>query len=189
MPRETIGPREQLIQAVMVTAELMGRQYTPVAAAVLVDDLGGYDVEQVLRALARTRREVRGFLTVADVIARLDDGRPGPDEAWAMLPFDEAVTVVWTPEMAQAWGVAMPLLEARDKAGAQRAFRETYVRLVADARERRESPRWMASLGHDVQGREGALMAAASMGRLTTTQAKALLPAKPATALLEMVAP
>ena len=94
----------ELIQAIAVTAELCGRSFSPEAAAVFVDDLSGFDEQALLGALRRCRREVRGLLTVQDVVSRIDDGRPGPDEAWAQIPRDEAASVVWTDEMAEAFG-------------------------------------------------------------------------------------
>lgn len=183
------APTAALLEAVAVTAELCGRVLSPGAAAVFVADLGGYPEAQVLGALRRCRREVRGALTVQDVVSRLDDGRPGPDEAWASLPRDEAQSTVWTDEIAQAFGVAAPLLCHRDTAGAQRAFRETYTRLVNEAREARRPVRWWASLGHDPRGREAALMLAVDQGRLSLDQVLGLLPPRPAGAPPQIAQP
>lgn len=169
-------PTSALLEAVAVTSELCGRVFSPAAAQIFVDDLSGYPEDQVLGALKRCRREVRGVLTVQDVVSRLDDGRPGPDEAWAMIPRDEMQSVVWTDEIAHAASIATPLLEAGDKAGAQRAFRETYTKAVNDAREKRQPVHWWASLGMDPHGRETALLRAADAGRVTLEYARALLP-------------
>lgn len=166
----------ELIKAVAVTAELCGRTFSPEAAAVFVGDLDGFDEASIVKALQRCRREVRGVLTVQDVVSRIDDGRPGPDEAWAMLPFNEDVTVVWTDEMASCWGVAMPLFDAGDKIGARQAFKETYIAAIAKARDERTPPKWTPSLGHSASGREGALLQAVEKGRIKITHAQALLP-------------
>ena len=61
------------------------------------------DQPAVLKALTRCRREVKGMLTIQDVVSRIDDGRLGVEEAWAMMPFSESQSVVWTEEMAQAF--------------------------------------------------------------------------------------
>lgn len=169
-------PSEQLIQAVAVTAELCGRTFTPAAAAVFVDDLARYPEAQVLGALRRCRREVRGLLTVQDVVSRLDDGRPGAEEAWAMIPQDEAGSTVWTEEMAAAFGVARHLLAEGDRIGARMAFRESYGRLVAQARDDGKPVRWSPSLGHDPGGREAVLQEAVRLGRLSIAHAVELLP-------------
>lgn len=164
---------EKLIQAVAVTAELCGRTFSPAAAQQFVVDLEAYSEAAVLAALQRCRQEVRGVLTVADVIARVEDGRPGPEEAWAMLPRDEAITVVWTTEMAEAWGVAR---EAGDKIAERMAFKEAYARIVSKARGERRPAHWQASLGHDVEGRESVLLRAVELGRLSEAHVAALLP-------------
>lgn len=165
-----------LLEAVAVTAELCGRVFSEAAAAVFVDDLAAYPEPQVLAALRRCRREVRGVLTVQDVVSRLDDGRPGPDEAWAMVPKSEADTVVWTEEIAKALGIVQPLLDEGDKVGARFAFREAYVRLVAEARDQGKPVQWLASLGHDPRGREAVLVQAIDQGRLSVQHAAQFLP-------------
>lgn len=164
----------QLIQAVAVTAELCGRVFTEAAARVFVDDLSGFDEALVMAALARCRREVRGVLTTQDVVSRIDDGRPGPDEAWASIPHDEAQSVVWTDEMAKAWGIAM---SAPDRTSQRLAFREAYQAEVARARDAGRRPNWTASLGHDQRQRESAIRDALDRGRIGLEYAREFMPA------------
>lgn len=170
-----------ILQAVAVTAELCGRTFSPEAAAVFVSDLDGFSEPALLAALKRCRREVRGALTVQDVISRIDDARPGPDEAWAMVPKDEATTVVWTDEMREAFGVASMLLQD-DAIGARMAFRETYNRLVSDARANGLPTKWSASLGHDSRARDAVLLEAVTKGRLSLGHAKEVAPSLTMTA-------
>jgi hypothetical protein len=177
MTHETPTPSEGLIQAVAVTAELCGRTFTPAAAAVFVGDLAGFPEAQVLGALRRCRMEVRGVLTVQDVISRMDDGRPSAAEAWAMVPRSEADSAVLTEEIAHAWGIAAPALDAGDRFAAQRAFAAAYDRAVAAARDRREPVKWFPSLGHDPEARIAVIERAAALGRLSARQAAAALPA------------
>lgn len=167
----------ELIEAVAVTAELCGRTFSEAAARVFVSDLAAYPEPAVIKALSRCRKEVRGILTVQDVVSRLDDGRPGPEEAWAMLPFDESQSAVWTEEMALASGVAFPLLEEGDRTGARFAFKETYIKLVNEARDAGKPVNWMATLGTDVHGREKALAEAVARGRLSLERARDFVPA------------
>jgi hypothetical protein len=161
----------ELIQAIAVTAELCGRTFSPEAARVFVDDLAGFDEQAIAAALRRCRREVRGVLTVQDVVSRIDDGRPGPEEAWAMLPKDEAMSAVWTDEMAEAFGIAAPLLDAGDKVAARMAFKEAYAVRINAARDQRKAPNWSVSLGHDPLARDAVLSEAVSLNRLTLEQA------------------
>ena len=166
----------ELVKAVAVTAELCGRVFSPEAAAVFVSDLSPYPEAQVLAALVRCRKEVRNVLTLVDVISRLDDGRPGPEEAWAMLPMTELQTAVWTVEMSQAFGVVVGMIDAGEVVPARMAFKETYQRMVAQARDRGVPVHWLVSLGHDAAGREGVVTAAVEAGRLSLEYARDVCP-------------
>lgn len=168
--------RIELLQALAVTAELTGTQLSDGAARVMAEDLSAYPVQQVLGALTRCRRELKGRLTVAAVIERLDDGRPGPDEAWAMIPHDQAASVVWTTEMAEAFGIAHGLIAHGDMIAARMAFREAYARIVTAARAERRQVQWCPSLGHDPRGRQSVVDEAVRKGRLTAEHGARLLP-------------
>jgi len=77
-------PTETLLRAVMATAELCGSPLTSEGIAdIFLEDLSGYPEPQVLAALKRCRLEHKGRLTVADVLSRIEDGRPGVETAWA----------------------------------------------------------------------------------------------------------
>jgi hypothetical protein len=156
--------------------------------------LAGHDLDTVRAGLdAHVRDPQRGRFvpTPADVIAQFAalaeaDGRPGPEEAWALslAARDEDETVVWTREMADAWFVARPVLALGDEIGARMAFREAYCRLVAEARQRREAPAWAPALGHDASRRVAAISAAVRSGRLDQSELLALAPPPRADVLL-----
>lgn len=167
-------PSVELIQAVAVTAELCGRVFSEGAARMFVNDLGAYPEPAVLKALTRCRREVKGMLTIQDVVSRIDDGRLGVEEAWAMMPFSESQSVVWTEEMSQAFGIALPLLNEGEKVAARMAFKEAYQRLISEARDAGKPVVWTPSLGHDKGGREPILSEAIAKGRLTYDQAQSI---------------
>lgn len=100
--------------------------------------------------------------------AARNDGRPGPEEAWAisLTARSEDDTVVWTAECAQAWASAKPVMDMGDEVGARMAFREAYTRLVAEARARSEASAWEVSEGFDVDRRRIAVTAAIEAGRI-----------------------
>jgi len=183
------APDGALVEAILLTSEICGQTLSPAAARILAGDLADFDETAILGALSRCRMEVQGRLKVADIIVRITDGRPDTEEAWNMLPRDEMASTVWTEEMAQAWGLASPMLEAGDIAAARRAFGESYAKAVQQARIRREPVRWTPSLGSDVKGREAVLLDAVRKGRLTATQASALLPPGDLSALAANDAP
>lgn len=112
---------------------------------------------------------------VREIIDR-STGRPSADEAWALAlqAADEDDTVVWTNEIAQAYGAASEILTAGDKVGARMAFRAAYERIVQDT----VGPaKWQVSLGHDPERRETAITKAVQIGRLNHEQAGRYLPA------------
>jgi hypothetical protein len=109
----------------------------------------------------------------ADVLAQIEnvvaaDGRPGPEEAWAIavVALDENKTVIWTSEMRDAWGIARSVAAAGDEVGARMAFREAYNRLVDEARATRRPVSWEESTGFDPVQRVVARMRAETIGRL-----------------------
>lgn len=172
------GPSVALLKAIAVTAELCGRVFSEQAALAFAEDLSMFPEDAALKALVRCRREVIGRLAVADVVARIEDGRPGAEEAWAvaMRSMDEAETVVMTNEISEAIGVVQPILNAGDEVGARMAFKETYLRIVGDARDAGLAARWFPSLGTDVQRRSAALQDAANRGLLPHQHVAGLLP-------------
>lgn len=119
----------------------------------------------------------------SDVIAQIEgqaakDMRPGPEEAWAiaLTAADEAGTVVWTEEIAQAWGVARTVYAQGDDVGARMAFREAYNRLVAQARSHGVKAMWSASIGVDPERRDAALHRAHVAGLLVAPEVLHALP-------------
>lgn len=122
----------------------------------------------------------------SDIVAQIeaiaaDDGRPGAEEAWAiaLTSRDEADTVVWTAEIAHAWGVARHILAGGDEVGSRMAFRETYAAAVDQSRRAGRTHRWEVAEGHDPVRRVEAVRSAALQGRIPLAMAAdvAALPA------------
>ena len=166
----------RIIQELAVTAELCGTEMSAAAAQVICAELECYPEDAVLGALSMLRREHQGRLTLASIISRLDDGRPGAEEAWALFPKNEMDSAAMTLEMQEAIAVASPLLEDGDNIAARMAFKETYERMVSKSRADRVPVRWSVSLGFDKQGREPAISEAVRKQRITIDHAIKLLP-------------
>lgn len=175
----------ELADMLAVTAEVVGDQLRPTAGLVMVDDLSAYAMPALRKALTRCRRELKGRLTLAAIIERIDDGHLLPSEAWAVAiqASDEAATVVWTREMEQAWGAARALMAEGDKVAARMAFIDSYQRLVAEAKIERRPAQYHPSLGFDAAGRDGALRDAVQRGLLSADSVKPHLLPGPALAL------
>lgn len=91
-----------------------------------------------------------------------------------MIPRDEAASVVMTDEMAAAYGIASPLLNAKDQIAARMAFKSAYERIVESKRLAGVGPKWFPSLGHDKAGRDLVISEAVRLGRLGAEHAKGL---------------
>lgn len=108
------------------------------------------------------------------------DGRPGPEEAWALAltSRDEEGTVVWTREVAEAYAIASPIMALGDEVGARMAFREAYVRMITEARAVGRAAVWQVSAGWDKKRRMEAIEEAQKAGLLALDAPKvvALIP-------------
>lgn len=166
----------KLHEAIAVTYAAMSHEVSDAALKVMVADLSAYPLDGVLVALSRCRKELKR-LSLADIIDRIPGGHPGPEEAWAQVSValnDESVTLVWTEPMREAFFVANKLQD--DPIAARMAFKETYTRLVAIAREKAQPPIYCATLGHDATGRVAALEQAVEQGKLSAKYVHKLLP-------------
>lgn len=119
----------------------------------------------------------------ADLMAQIKkmagaDNWPGAEEAWAiaLTSQDESATVIWTQEIAEAFGICRPVLDTSGAISARKAFIEAYERLVGMARINNIPAQWSASLGWDADKREEVLRKAAVTGLLPAPAVRAMLP-------------
>jgi hypothetical protein len=163
------------LHAKPVTVEMLAISFSALA------DFELRDIERALTAHIRDPQTGQFPPKPSDVIGRLtpraeNDGRPGVEEAWALIPKAERESAVITDEMATAFGAAQELIDAGDLIAARMAFKEVYQHEMVTSRAAGRPVHWFASLGHDVAARETALRKAVDLGRLTRQRAVALLP-------------
>src|SRR5262249_26427399 len=94
--------------------------------------------DQLQLAFVRAGRELKFFPKIAElrelagaVEGTENDGRPGPEEAWARMPKGDRTeddTIVWCEEEQAAYNACRPLLLDGDLIGARMAFKESYVK-------------------------------------------------------------
>lgn len=156
---------------------------SPTSKALFFKALAEYPMPKVRTALANHIQRGKFTPTPADIVEHIEaitngDGRPGPEEAWAiaLASKDERDTVVWTTEIAQAWTVARPVMETSGPITARKTFTETYVRLVAAARAQHRPVAWSAHLGWDKTMQEQVLERAVTQGLLPAPSVAGLLP-------------
>lgn len=173
---------ETLAKALILTAETLGHELSPMAAEMMARDLAEYPDDDVATALFRCRRELPGRLTLAAIIDRIKqlDGRPGVEAAWAIAlrGYDEADSLCWTQEIAQAFG---DVRHMEDRVAARMAFKEGYAALCDRSRNERVPGAWSMSFGHDVDRRFSAEREAIAMKRISpgARQAHATIQALP----------
>jgi len=166
-----------LLKTLAVTAEVMGVEWSEGAAEMVADELRAYPLLSVQAALKRCRHELKGRLTVNDILTRLPNGHPGPEEAWATIAHamsDESRTLVWSDEMRVAYGVARGC--ADDEVAARMAFKESYTRAVSEARSAGTSPNWSVSPGTNKADKERVILEGLQQGKLRVDYAQRLLP-------------
>lgn len=161
--------KSHLIEALGVTYAAVGQEMSDAALEIIASDLSRYDDVSVLESLSRCRRELRR-ISLADILDRIPNGHPGPEEAWSMVSGsigDENATIVLTLAMRAAFFAADAL--SGDPIAARMAFKEVYIRDLALCRN--EKPHWTVILGLDQTRRDDALRLAHQNGQLTNISA------------------
>lgn len=171
------------------TCALLTRgQYRPneTSTVIFFRALAEFDMATVRAAFGAHVRGSKFAPTPADIREAIEgaaagDGRLGPEEAWALAltARDEADTVVWTGEIAEAWNVARVVYMQGDEVGARMAFKEAYTRAVATARAERRPLAWQITEGHDPARRAEAVKIAAEKGRIARNTGEFLALAAP----------
>jgi hypothetical protein len=142
--------------------------------------LGTYPDGAILRSAERHLTTCKFKPQLADLVegcrAQVDNQWLGPDEAWALMPKSELDSALLTSEMAEAMGVATPLLEMGDRVAARMAFRDAYMRLVEKAKIENRSPSYFPSWGTDKVQHAPLVANAVKRGQLTVDRAVEFLP-------------
>lgn len=156
--------KAELIVHIGLTWEMCGgRELSEKAQEMLAHKLSQYDHELVIIALDRCREECSHGISMAAIIERIPNDRPGAEEAWTLCPQSEDQTVVWTPEIATAW---RSCCDEEDSTARRMAFREIYKNQVDNAKAIGLPTRWEVSLGHDPATRARPIVEAVEKGRL-----------------------
>jgi hypothetical protein len=161
---------------------LHGKSLTAEAKALFFRSMASFPLGMVRAAMdGHVRDSQRGQYPPkpADLMAQIegsaaDNGRPGAEEAWAIAvkACDESETVVMNDEIAEACGIAKPIMDLGDEVGARMAFKEVYARLTKAAKG---APKWWPSIGSDPHKRDAAMVEAKRAGLLPAPQVAGLL--------------
>lgn len=168
---------ERVIKAFGVMLEVTGSEMSKGAMRVMLHELAKHPEGQVVRALDRCCRELKGpKIALQDILTRIDDGRPDPETAWTMVPKDEMVSAMMTEEMGEAFSLVYSTVASGELIPARMAFLEAYRKAVQLAREEKKPVRWAFTPGTDLNGREAVLLDAADKGLISAERVQELLP-------------
>jgi hypothetical protein len=150
------------------------------------EHLADISKEKLQRAFWQAGRDLKFFPKIAELreLAGVlpgspDDGRPGPEEAWARMPKGERMeedSVVWCKEERAAYAACRSLLVDGDLIGARMAFKERYEKEVAEARAQGKPIQWIVSQGFDVEHRLTTLATAVQEKRMSLESALNFVP-------------
>ncbi|CNL87255.1 hypothetical protein [Yersinia pseudotuberculosis] len=189
--REAETEKREFAEIMKAILAIYGKDGSKAVLKIYWNALLPYDIETVRQAFSNwviDPEQGRFSPKPADIIRNIQniDGKPdwlSANEAWALaLPAqDEANTVVWTNEIAQAWSIAQPIMQEGDKIGARMAFIAAYERLAKAAQGTGRSPSWSVSEGWDKETVKRTVEQAVTTGLLPRPKAEKyqlLLPEK-----------
>lgn len=160
---------------IQITAEVCGNPLSPQAVVMMVQDLKKYNEADVLSALAKCRRTLKGRLTLASIIENIQADLPSADELFTQIAeycLDESRTFI-LPELAfkaleSTNGGIYQALHAGDRIGARMAFKNAYDRL---SNEHAGPMAYSVRIGTDKQQARIAINQAKTRGLINDIQA------------------
>jgi hypothetical protein len=179
-----------------IMAEAFGEKLTEERQEIYCAGLAEIPRDRLEVAFRRARYELKWFPKIAELreLAGLlpggvDDGRPGPEEAWARMPKTEEESIVWCEEERIAYGACRSLLRNGDLIAARMAFKERYEKELALARSEGRPVRWDVSLGYDLDHRLTTLASAVHEKLVNVGDALDLIPGERRDDFVRMLPP
>jgi hypothetical protein len=180
-------------------AEAFGERLTEERQEIYCAGLADVPQDRLDTAFRRARYELKWFPKLAELRelagalqSASNDGRPGPEEAWARMPKGERMeddSVVWCEEERVAYGACRSLLIDRDLIGARMAFKERYEKELATSRAEGRPVRWIMSAGYNMEQRLTTLATAIQEKRLSMETALNFVPGERQNEFAQMLPP
>lgn len=177
---------EWISDQLTVLAEAFGEQPSEQRQEIYCRGLADIQRDRLASAFRRARYESKFFPKLAELREysgalpeALNDGRPGPEEAWARMPRGNGIeddSIVWCEEERAAYEVCRGLLQEGDYVGARMAFKERYGTELLQARAEGKPVRWAFSAGQDMNHRLSTLASAIKQGRFSVEMALNFVP-------------
>lgn len=165
---ERMPLRSETVKMIVLTSEICGgARWSDEVGDYVKAHIEHYGDAAVKHALMRCQLEVKGLLSLADIIARIPDGRPAVAVAYAQVSGSEADTFITTDEVLAAWGIARQT--DGDKFAQRAAFDAAYKEICAANRINGVFPKQIVSIGHDKARAKAAIEAGVKQGLLQPT--------------------
>jgi hypothetical protein len=188
-----------IIDELTILAEAFGETVTEQRQEIYCGGLVEIPQDQLRVAFRRARYELKWFPKLAELrelagvsLQDCNDGRPGPEEAWARMPKGERMeedSVVWCEEERAAYSACRRLLSDGDLIGARMAFKERYQKELTEARSQRRPVQWTMSVGYDVEHRLTTLATAVQEKRMSLESALNFVPGERRNHFSQMLPP
>jgi hypothetical protein len=182
-----------------ILAEAFGEQVTAERQEIYCAGLADIQQDRLQTAFRRARYELKWFPKLAELrelagvlFDAQNDGRSGPEEAWAKMPKGERIeddSIVWCEEERIAYGACRSLLLEGDQIGARMAFKERYMKELAEARSLGKPAHWTMSAGYDMDHRLATLANAVQEQRLSLSSALNFVPEERQNDFAQMLPP
>lgn len=165
---ERLPLKGDTVKMIVLTSEICGgARWSDEVGEYIKAHIEHYGDAAVRHALKRCQLEVKGLLSLADIIARIPDGRPPVAVAYAQVSGSEADTFITTDEVLAAWGIASQT--DGDKFAQRSAFDAAYKEICAGNRINGVFPKQIVSIGHDKARAKAAIEAGVKQGLLRPT--------------------
>ena len=132
----------------------------------MINELIDYGFDPVMNALQKLGKESVYKVNLAEIIKRIDDGRPSAQVAWAEIPKSETESKVLTNEQNIALCTVSAMIDDGELIPARMAFIEKYNELIEKSKANAEPVKYVLSAGFDKQGRIDAVSDAVQSGKL-----------------------
>lgn len=173
----------KVLEALAVVLDMAGQDMSEPAMEMIVDELASFDFVEVKKAIRRCARECKYKITLAEIIERIDDGRPSPEKAWSEVQHltEDDAKVLTVEQNAAFCMVSTSLIDGDTsaKVAARQTFLQQYEKLCKESRERGEPVQYFLSRANNDRDSTKALEAvtlAISENKLPKPEAVKLLP-------------
>lgn len=167
--------KQKIIDMLIIQAEMKEQSMSDAVISYLVTELEPYGFEPVITALRKLGKESVFKINLAEIIKRIDDGRPSAQVAWSEYPMNEEDSALLTEEQQKAFCSVSHLLYVNDPIPARMAFIKKYNQLIEESRASAVPVKYVLSNGSYKQGRIDAVKIGVQEGKLLKARACWLL--------------